>query len=331
MPRQARLDAEGMLHHIIIRGIERRNIFRTDSDRDDFINRLTSLLPETKTLCYAWAFIPNHAHFLFRSGPSGIAYLMRKLLTGYAVSFNHRYSRSGQLFQNRYKSIICQEDIYFKELVRYIHLNPLRAGIVPDLEDLDRFPYSGHSAIMGMVERPWQETGFVLDCFSENDTECKRAYRSYLEAAIGEGRREDLAGGGLVRSLGGWRPISSNEAKTKGDQRILGHSDFVLRVLSEAEEQLERRYALKSQGYSLEKTAQKIAALYGLEPEDVLSKGRERARVEARSLFCYVAANELGASVTDIARRLGMTPSAVSYSVSRGKNIAQDKGFRLYS
>ncbi len=130
MPRTARIDAPGVLNHIMIRGIERRKIFRDNKDRKEFINRLKKLLPETQTICYAWAFLPNHAHFLFRTGQIPIATLMRRLLTGYAVYFNRRHRRSGQLFQNRYKSILCQEDIYLKELVRYIHLNPIRAGAV---------------------------------------------------------------------------------------------------------------------------------------------------------------------------------------------------------
>ncbi len=127
MPRSARLDAPGVLNHVIIRGIERREIFRDNKDKDNFLDRLEALLPETQTTCYAWALLSNHAHFLFRTEGSPLSTLMRKLLTGYAVSFNHRHKRHGQLFQNRYKSIICQEDAYLKELVRYIHLNPLRA------------------------------------------------------------------------------------------------------------------------------------------------------------------------------------------------------------
>ncbi|MBW2138846.1 MAG: transposase, partial [Deltaproteobacteria bacterium] len=136
MPRIARLDTPGLLHHIMIRGIERRRIFNDDKDRENFIERLSVLLPETKNKCYAWSFLPNHAHFLLRSGPGGIAGLMRRLLTGYAVSYNQRHKRHGPLFQNRYKSIVCQEDSYLQELVRYIHLNPLRAKIVADLKEL---------------------------------------------------------------------------------------------------------------------------------------------------------------------------------------------------
>jgi putative transposase len=135
MPRVARLDTPCLLHHVMIRGIERRKIFNDDHDRENFIERLSILLPEAKTRCYAWSFLSNHAHFLLRSGPAGIAALMRRLLTGYAVSYNRRHKRHGQLFQNRYKSIICQEDVYLQELVRYIHLNPLRANIVIDLQE----------------------------------------------------------------------------------------------------------------------------------------------------------------------------------------------------
>jgi putative transposase len=126
MPRLARLDAPGVIHHVIIRGIERREIFRNNKDRNDMMDRLADLLPATNTTCYGWAFLSTHAHFLFRSGDAGLSTLMRRLLTGYAVNFNRRYRRHGQLFQNRYKSIICQEDIYLRELVRYIHLHPVK-------------------------------------------------------------------------------------------------------------------------------------------------------------------------------------------------------------
>ena len=143
MPRLARLDAPGVLHHIMIRGIERRKIFRNNKDREDFLDRLTNLLPKTETLCYAWAFLPNHAHFLFRTEPIPLATLMRRLLTGYVVSFNRRHKRHGHLFQNRYKSIVCQEEVYLKELVRYIHLNPIRARTVRPLSELNRYAYIG--------------------------------------------------------------------------------------------------------------------------------------------------------------------------------------------
>lgn len=93
---------------------------------------------------------------------------MKRLLTGYAVSFNRRHKRHGQLFQNRYKSIVCQEDVYLKELVRYIHLNPIRGGIVSGSEELNTYPYGGHSAVMGKNKRPWQEVNYVLGYFGRS-------------------------------------------------------------------------------------------------------------------------------------------------------------------
>jgi len=130
MPRKARIDAPGALHHVMVRGIDRRDIFSDQKDYTDFMDRLGDLLIETRTSCYAWALIPNHFHLLLRTGNSPISVLMKRLLTGYAINFNRRHNRYGHLFQNRYKSILCQEDSYLLELVRYIHLNPLRAGLV---------------------------------------------------------------------------------------------------------------------------------------------------------------------------------------------------------
>jgi REP element-mobilizing transposase RayT len=136
MPRQARIDAPGALHHILIRGIEGTAIFKSDEDRGNFIERLSHLLTESQPPCYAWALMTNHIHLLLRTGWLPIAAIMRRLLTGYAVSFNRRHSRHGHLFQNRYNSVLCKEDRYLRQLVAYIHLNPFRAGIVRDVAGL---------------------------------------------------------------------------------------------------------------------------------------------------------------------------------------------------
>jgi REP element-mobilizing transposase RayT len=136
------------------RGIERREIFKDDKDRISFLKRLTVILEETQTQCYAWALIPNHVHLLVRTGATPLSKVMRRLMTGHAVTFNKRHRRSGHLFQNRYKSVVCERDPYLLELVRYIHLNPIRAGQVKDLKELDRYRWSGHSAILGCHKNP---------------------------------------------------------------------------------------------------------------------------------------------------------------------------------
>jgi REP element-mobilizing transposase RayT len=106
MPRKARIDAPGALHHIIVRGIERRKIFKDDTDRINFLGRPGKVLSETGTTCFAWALIPNHFHLLLRTGACPLSTVMRRLLAGHAMNFNRRHRQSGQLFQNRYKSIL---------------------------------------------------------------------------------------------------------------------------------------------------------------------------------------------------------------------------------
>jgi hypothetical protein len=125
------------------------------------LDRLGGILPDSKTPCFAWAFMTNHLHLLLRTGTVPIATVMRRLLTGYAVSFNRRHRRHGHLFQNRYKSILCQEGPYLLELVRYIHLNPLRAGIVEELKVSDSYLFCGHCELMGKTEHGFQDVDYI--------------------------------------------------------------------------------------------------------------------------------------------------------------------------
>jgi REP element-mobilizing transposase RayT len=139
MPRAARIDYPGLLQHVIVRGIERRNIFFDDQDRQSFLDRFSDLLQPIGTACFAWALLDNHVHFLLLPEQTSLARFMRRLLTGHATTVNLRHRRSGRLFQNRYKSIVCEEETYLLELVRYNHLNSQRAGAVSNMDALDRY------------------------------------------------------------------------------------------------------------------------------------------------------------------------------------------------
>jgi putative transposase len=317
----------------MIRGIEGCDIFKTEIDRLDFLRRLAQLLPETETACYAWVLMPNHAHFLFRSGLDPLAKLMRRLLTGYAVGFNLRHKRQGQLFQNRYKSIVCQEDAYFKELVRYIHLNPVRADIIHDLKELNSYPYCGHSAVMGKRTRPWQDIDYVLGYFGRTSIKGRKEYADYVKKGVGLGRQDKLTGGGLIRSLGGWTEVNRSRRQRHdhemSDERILGDSEFVESVLSRAAEQFERRYKLKRDGYDLDRVAARVADIFRMEPDVIFSKGKQKRKVQARSLFCFWAVREVGVSLRDLARKLGLSSPAVGFSVERGDTIARENNYRL--
>ena len=334
MPRKARIDAPGALHHIIIRGIERKKIFRSDYDRENFVKRLSELICETKTDCFAWSLIPNHVHLLLRTGLVPISVLMNRLLTGYAGWFNKKYRRHGQLFQNRYKSILCQEDPYLKELVRYIHLNPLRAGLVSDFKELVKYAWCGHRILMKAPKNTWQNIDYIYGLFSDKPREARIKYRQFVQKGISDGNRPDLTGGGLIRSIGGWTALKEFRKagiRLKGDERILGDSDFVENVLKSAQESFEQTYALKTKGYDFDQVKIRVAELLGLKPNQVTASDKSPQTVRARSLLCYWAHRKLGMSTIEIAKTLNMNQSAISRLSRRMEHFAIENGFELMS
>jgi REP element-mobilizing transposase RayT len=332
MPRKARIDAPGALHHIIVRGIEKKPIFRDKLDRDNILQRLDTILEESRTPCYAWALMPNHLHLLLKTGLKPISTVMRQLLTGHAVYFNRRHKRNGHLFQNRYKSILCQEDAYLLELVRYIHLNPLRGGIVHSSQELKRYPYGGHSSMMGKCKQPWHMTNYVLGFFGDKESSARKAYHQFVEKGISRGKRPELTGGGLVRSVGGWSALIGLRAaklRIASDERILGDGDFIEAVLKAANEQLEKRYQLKSRGFDLPKVAEKVAELMNIPVEMVWEKSRRPQVVKARDLVCYWANLELGISITALAKQFRRSQSTISVAVRRGETLAKENQYTL--
>ena len=326
MPRKARIDAPGALQHIIVRGIEKKPIFKDPIDHYNFLDRLGDILSDTSTPCFAWALQFNHFHLLLRTGLTPIAKVMQRLLTGYAMQFNRRYKRHGQLFQNRYKSFLCEEDVYFLELVRYIHLNPLRAGSVNDIKQLNKYPFSGHYVIMGQGELEWQNTDYVLGMFGDTEISARKAYLKFIAKGVSAGRRPELVGGGLVRSVGGWTALKAyrnSGLRIKGDERILGGNDFVVKTLQQANERLEEKTRLKSTGPELEDVIAKIAAYFNVEIEDLKSVTKDRQVSRARRVLCYLAVRKLAIRGADVARALKISPSTVSKAVIKGRKEAK--------
>jgi hypothetical protein len=188
---------------------------------------------------------------------------------------------------------------------------------------------------MGKQKREWQDTEYILKLFGKKLGEARNGYLSYIKEGIALGKRPELVGGGLIRSLGGWDEIKkmrlSGQDRIKSDQRILGESDFVRDVLSESEAQFSRRYKLKRQGYDFEKVVERVCKIFQMEKEFVTGRGKQRDRVRAKDLLCYWAVIDLGMSMVDVARRLDITPSAVSYSVQRGEMTAKEKDYQLES
>jgi putative transposase len=245
---------------------------------------------------------------------------MRKVLTGYVVNFNRRHRRYGHLFQNRYKSIVCQEDRYLLELVRYIHLNPLRAGLIRELRQLDRYPWSGHGALMGKLERAWQATEYVLSFYGKNGTRQKE-YRKFIARGRKLGHRPELVGGGLVRSLGGWSEVLAMRRRGKkpaSDQRILGDSAFVKAITADGNDFLKKNLRISEPRLDIQDLAQRVCNKFNLSPCELCAGSRRQDGVKARRALAWIAVCELGFSGADVARFLGVTNSCITRFVSAG-------------
>lgn len=322
MPRQGRIDAPGALHHIIVRGIESKIIFNDSLDYNVFLDRLKKILEETETPCFAWTLMPNHLHLLLRTGAMPISTVMRRLLTGYAQYYNRRHKRSGHLFQNRYKSILCEENAYLLELVRYIHLNPLRAAIVDSMDALNAYPYSGHAVIMGIIPHVWQDINYVLSLFGEKTNITRKSYCRFISKGISQNHRPELVGGGMIRSAGGWHSVGElrkNKIQINSDERILGSSDFVKSVLGKTNEHYEKKTQAASMGINMDRLIHLVSKQADIEEDFIASGSRQRAVAAARSIICCLALDRLGEKGVNVARRLNLSESSVSKLANKGR------------
>jgi REP element-mobilizing transposase RayT len=314
------------------RGIERRAIFRSDHDRDDLLARLATCGREGGARIFAWALLPNHLHALLRSGDVSLSRMMQRVLGGYARAFNRRHRRHGHLFQNRFKSVIVEEQLYLLELVRYIHLNPLRAGLVADLAALDRYRWSGHSRLMGQVEDGWQDVDSVLGLFGDRVAQARRAYRDFVETGVELGRRPELNGGGLRRSRRGCDVV---DALARGreqwafDERVLGSSDFVLRLQSEALARDQGGPPPRPAAEALPRIVSAVADHAGLSAAELCSGSKRHVVVRARALLSFPAIREGGVSAAAVARAVHVTARAVTRVLARGATVAAELDLHL--
>ena len=315
MPRQPRIDSPGLLHHVIVRGIEWGIIFRDDDDRDAFVQRLGKLLAETNTDCYAWALIPNHFHLLLRPQTIELSRFMRRLLTGYAVTFNRRHKRSGHLFQNRYKSIVCEEETYLLELIRYIHLNPLRANRVKDLEELNTYPWCGHAELLGQIRGCGLAAEWVLPLFSQQKQAARERYQQFIADGVKQGKRPELIGGGLQRSQLG-QP--DGEIPEYYNEQVLGSGDFVLQLQEDGVLESPLRVQI-----SLQELQKIIADKYAIQPDQLLKRSRLSNPAQAKIIFCYCAVRRFSHPITALAKYLEVGSSSVSRAVQKGELLLQ--------
>ena len=200
------------------------------------------------------------------------------------------------------------------ELTRYIHLNPVRAGMLKDMSALNRYPWTGHSVLIGKVKRVWQDTDTVLSYFGTRRKDAMVRYESFVRDGISQGRRPELVGGGLIRSLGGWSQVLSLRRKgvrVASDDRVLGSGEFLESLLSEVNERESQTLRLSSKVSDLALLARRIAHDEGITESELRSGSRRKKVSKARRLFCHVAVKRMGHPGAHVARFLGVTTSAV--------------------
>ena len=312
MPRQARIDIPGLLQHVIVRGLERNKIFLDDDDRQDFITRLTHVLEATQTICYAWAMLDNHVHLLLMPTIQPLSRFMRKLLTGYAVSFNHRHKRSGYLFQNRYKSIVCDGDTYLMELVRYIHLNPVRSGMVPDMQALTGYRWCGHRQMMGRGKEQLITEDDIFALFARHKNTARKAYIQFLCDGLQQ-KSDKFSRGGRKASQALDDTLTDQDLY---DDRILGGGYFVERVLEQTQ--------LPEGSKTVDDITALVAIHYNVDTDELFFPNKTRTIACAKAVICYLATRRYRLAGTSVAERLGITRSAVSRAALRGQHLFEE-------
>jgi len=292
MARRIRLDAPRVAHHVMMHALGDERLFLDADDHQDFVDRLVRLLPECDARCLAWVIMGNHAHLVLQTDNGELSRVMRRLNTGYAVRFNRVHGRRGYLFRDRFLSRIVAGDADLIGLIRYVHRNPLEAGLVASLDALARFPWSGHGALVG--SRPSLPFEAVCEALSLFDDDPRRA------------RAELLAW--MAREEPG--PSSAIEAPTVVERAAL------------------RPNAFEPPGrIGLDALLRAACERYRLTEDELHSGSKQPSIARARAVVAWVAVIELRMSGRRVAEALGVTPPAVSSALARGRKAADADGF----
>jgi REP element-mobilizing transposase RayT len=294
--------------------IENRNLFLDDDDRKEFLFRFEKKLKECDFQCYAWALMDNHYHLFIRINHLPLSKLMRGLNGGYAQYYNKKYKRRGYLFQNRFQSVLCQDQQYAIELVRYIHLNPLRAGKVKTLQELETWEWCGHGALIGnqsAIGANFQNRQDCLLRFGDNEKDAVHAYLKYLSESY---RCEDVKKAGCL----GDAEAAEITGSYKGRPAVIGDPDFVRSAMEQYALCLHRNHRKSDYPVVLNTIAKRISTGYELMEGELFKRGRKNKRTQARAAFCYESHNKEFIPLSVIASYLQMTISPVAALIKKG-------------
>jgi putative transposase len=300
MARKHRIHFPGALYHVITRGNRRQGVFLDEKDLEKFLAYLSDYKNRYAFQLYAYALMKNHLHLLIEVQENPLNRIMQCLLFRYTRYFNRRHGEVGHLFQGRYKAIVCDKDAYLLELVRYIHLNPVRTKIVKGPED---YVWTGHLSYLGRGGKPLIDEGFVLDQFSDKRSLGRRKYRQFVWEGISSGHEEKYY-----------------QVK---DQRYLGEDSFVERIEKERKEAQSWVYDLPLRAMSEE-----ISIAMGITRDRLYSMTRDREGARGRGVVGYLARRISGYGVKEIADHFGRSPATISEGIKKVEDLQRrDKSF----
>lgn len=301
MARTARRDGAGLAHHVMVRGIERKQIFLSDKDRNDYLERLDRLLPEEGWRCFAWALMPNHVHLVIQSPHGGLSRLMARLNTGYARSFNLRHHRVGYLFQNRFKSRLVEDEADLIGLVAYVIRNPLVASLVGSPQALERYPWCNLGALLGLLPaRPFEASMTCLSLFADDRDTARRRLRRWI-AASEVGAALDLSHsntGSLIE-------------KDRAAEKALPEPTEFRTLITECADP----------ATALNHLVQNLAEDLAISKQTLLRPGRHGPASDARSLIAAFAIDQLRLDRHQTGKILNISATAVSKAAQRGRRL----------
>jgi REP-associated tyrosine transposase len=291
MARKPRVELEGGLYHLITRGNDRQIIFHEPADYSKFLSVLKTQKTRLPFYLYAYCLMPNHVHLLIERKEDAIGRIMHRVLTSYSRYYNWKYGRAGHVLQGRYKAILCQSDTYLCRLVRYIHLNPVRAKLVSRPED---YPYSSHGAYLGWEQSVPVDTDPVLRHFGRNLTIARQHYRQFMRSAAGRDQVE---------------PFS-----LEIDDRFLGTEEFVDANIHRLGETRPRRPRVRSGEVSkldINGLLATVEAVFQISREHFVGARKVASAVMAKEALIIVG-RDAGASMSVLAAISGISVSTIS-------------------
>ncbi|HEV8343350.1 MAG TPA: transposase, partial [Candidatus Binatia bacterium] len=259
--RRPRIHFPGGVYHVISRGNQRQVIFNGGNDYHQFQVFLEEAQKRYSFTLYAYVLMPNHFHLLIEVGSYPLSKVMQTLLYRYTRYYNKRHNKVGHLFQGRYRAILCDKESYLMELIRYLHLNPVRAGLVKDAKE---YVWSSHGNYLKGRDTGGVSAEEALSYWSKRRSDAVRRYKEFVLDGVGQGHREEYY-----------------EVK---DQRYLGEEDFIERVERGQEKVVEASHVR----LTIEEVVEEIARYWRKDVEAVLGSGREREASKLRAIAAYV-------------------------------------------